>query len=179
MHVDALGSVSVLKMARTRKPRCAVFIDENVLLLVENQGQRATDAETGGIIGGLGSMELGQIVISNASDAGSGAMHLPTFFSRDTAYCQRMVDEWARKSCGKVDYLGEWHKHFQDDPKPSKTDLETLAGIADSPDYHVKTPLLLIIGNSNRRDTIRVFGIGCAGKCTLLDWKASRGRHPL
>lgn len=153
------------------KPNCTISIKENVLSFLEEQARCATNQESGGIIGGLGSVDEGIIVISHASDGGPAASRCPTFFSRDTAYCQRIVDEWASQSSGKIDYLGEWHKHFENSPKPSLRDLETLEGIARNPDYHVATAILLIIGNSNTRSSLRIFLIDNRGRCASMDWQ--------
>ena len=155
---------------RHSKTKCSISITERVLGFIEGQACLATKEETGGIIGGLGSVEEGSVVVSHASDGGPSAKRKRYFFSRDTVYCQKVVDVWASQSDGKVDYLGEWHKHFEDDPKPSITDLQTLKTIADKPDYHITTALLLIIGNSNKRSSLRVFMIDNKGKCTRLNW---------
>lgn len=153
------------------KPKCTISIKEKTLSFIEKQARYATNQETGGIIGGFGSVEEGTIVISHASDSGSAATRCSMFFSRDTVYCQRIVDEWALQSSGKIDYLGEWHKHFEDNPKPSLRDLKTLEGIARNPDYHVTTALLLIIGNSNVRSSLRIFLIDYKGRCASMDWQ--------
>jgi len=153
------------------KPKCTISIKENVMSLIEEQAQFSTNHETGGIIGGLGSVREDRIVISHASGCGPAAVQSATFFSRDTAYCQRIIDEWASHSSGRIDYLGEWHKHLEDDPKPSLTDLQTLTGIARGPDYHVFTAILLIIGNSNSRSSLRVFLIDNKGRCASVHWQ--------
>jgi len=160
-----------LQRRRTFEPKCTISIKGNVLSFIEKQAQRATDKETGGIIGGFGSAEEGTIVISHVSDGGPAANCSPKFFSRDTQYCQRIVDKWASESSGKIDYLGEWHKHFEKDPRPSFRDLQTLKEIARSPDYHVATALLLIIGSSNTRSSLRVFLIDHNGQCVSMDWQ--------
>jgi len=158
------------------KPKCTVSIAEIVLTFLEEQARCSGNQETGGIIAGLGSVEEGMVVISHASDGGPRASSSPTFFSRDTAHCQRIVDEWASHSSGNIDYLGEWHKHLEDDPKPSLRDLETLEGIARDPKYHVATALLLIIGNSNTRSSLRVFLIDAKGRCAPMDWQLCNER---
>lgn len=160
-----------LRRRQVWKPKCTISINEKTLNFIEEQARYATNQETGGVIGGFGSLEEGTIVISHASDGGSAATRCPTFFSRDTTYCQRIVDEWASQSRGKIDYLGEWHKHFEDNPKPSLTDLETLGRIARDPNYHVAIALLLIIGNSNTRSSLRIFLIDHKGQCASINWQ--------
>lgn len=161
----------MLRRREAWKPKCTISIKENVVDFLEQQARCGANQETGGIIAGLGSVEEGIVLISHASESGPTASRGPTFFSRDTAYCQRIVDEWASQSSGEIDYLGEWHKHFEDDPKPSARDLETLEGIVRDPDYHVTRALLLIIGNSNTRASLRMFLIDHKGRCAPMDWQ--------
>lgn len=135
------------------------MIAAEVLDFLEEQARSSPDRETGGIIAGCGTVGDGTAMILKASDGGPAALRRRGFFSRDTAYCQRLVDTWAAESAGAVDYLGEWHKHLEDKPRPSRQDILTLAEIARSRDYHVSLPVLLIIGRSNDRSSLRVFTV--------------------
>jgi integrative and conjugative element protein (TIGR02256 family) len=149
---------------------CQVSITEEVLVFLEGQAQASPNRETGGIIAGSGLAEDGTATVLKASDGGPGALHRRRFFSRDTSYCQRLVDGWALDSGGTIDYLGEWHKHLEDDPTPSRQDVTTLREIARSPDYHVRLPLLLIIGRDNLRTSLRAFAITVNGLCLSFNW---------
>jgi integrative and conjugative element protein (TIGR02256 family) len=91
-------------------------------------------------------------------------------FSRDTAYCQRFLDRLAVESKGEIDYLGEWHKHHETEPRPSSRDITTSRNIAASPDYHVDVCVLLIIGRSNRRNSLRAFAVNATGEVEKVSW---------
>lgn len=149
---------------------CQVSITEEVLAFLEDQAKASPNRETGGIVAGSGLAEDGTATILKASDGGSRALRQQSFFSRDTTHCQQLVDEWAVESGGMIDYLGEWHKHLEDDPTPSRQDVRTLRDIARSPDYHVRLPLLLIIGRDNLRSSLRVFAITVNGLCLSFNW---------
>ena len=143
-----------------RRSNCTVRICESVLCFIESEAAKAGKHETGGIIAGKGSYEENNIVITHASSSGPKAVKKRNFFSRDVFYCQRLLDQWANMSKGKIDYLGEWHKHFEEKPHPSPLDLDTMSRIAFARDYHINNPVLLIIGSSNNIDSLRVFSIG-------------------
>lgn len=156
---------------------CSVLISEEVLAFLEKESQASPSRETGGIIAGSGSAEDGTAVILKASDGGPKVVRRRMFFSRDTAYCQRLVDKWAAESAGTIDYLGEWHKHLEDEPKPSRGDVQTLHDIARSDDYHVRLPILLIIGKNNLRTSLRAFSVTRSGRCLKTDWRVWTGNR--
>lgn len=150
-----------------------LLIRENVLRLIETEARRSEQRETGGVLAGTQETAPRISTITHASDSGPLATRQTHYFSRDTAYCQRILDEWARNSNGHVDYLGEWHKHMQDNPSPSVLDVKTMRSIARSRNYHVSEPLLVIIGRDNDRSSLRVFAINSSGAVDDIDWVAT------
>ena len=147
-----------------------IFIQEDVLFFIEKESRCSIYTETGGIIGGFGSFEDNNIIITKASDCGPNSKKKYNFFSRDTKYCQQIVDQWASKSSGEIDYLGEWHKHLESNPKPSSLDISTLTRIALSKNYHVLNPILVIIGNSNSRESLKTFVFNSHGSYINVEW---------
>ncbi len=148
-----------------------ITISASALKLMEEESSRAKFTETGGVIAGTGSIETGKVHISHASLPGPRARATRYFFQHDRKYCQKFLDDLAIQSSGKIDYLGEWHKHFELVPRPSGTDVKTLMSIAENSDYHVRRPLLLIIGVNNRSDSLRVFVTDKSRKLIPTDWK--------
>lgn len=134
-----------------------IAIQESVLEFLEAESLASPRMETGGVLAGRGSLAEGEIVITHASGPGPSAKRTPCSFARDKEYCQSFLDRLAVESRGEVDYLGEWHKHHETEPRPSGQDITTAADIAADPGYHVSLCLLLIMGASNRRGSIRVF----------------------
>lgn len=172
--MPSLRQLSVILMAPSQllcMSPCRVSVTREVLDFLECQAADATRHETGGIIAGSGSVDEGTVVVSRASDGGPAASSTLTSFSRDTRHCQALLDGWAGESTGRIDYLGEWHKHFENEPSPSRRDICTLASIARDQAYHVAAPILFIIGQSNSRSSLRVFLIDAEACCAATDWE--------
>ena len=148
-----------------------VEIHPHVLEFLEVESAKSRAYETGGVIAGEGDIAAGPVFISKASGPGPRAMRSRFSFGRDTQYCQQLLDCWAANSNGKVDYLGEWHKHHESMPRPSTTDVLTCRRIAADPSYHVPHCLLLIIGKSNHRNSLRAFVILPSGKVEVVQWQ--------
>lgn len=144
-----------------------LLIHPAVLTFIEAE---ATRSETGGVLAGCGGLLLGTAHITDASGPGPKARRTMYSFSRDTAYCQRFLDRLAVDSKGGIDYLGEWHKHHEKEPRPSSRDITTSRDIAASPDYHVDVCLLLIVGCSNRRNSLRAFAVHATGQVERVNW---------
>jgi integrative and conjugative element protein (TIGR02256 family) len=145
------------------------MICSSVLDFIEKESARALRTETGGVLAGRGDVMLGAYV-TNASKPGPRARRTMYSFARDIQYCQKFLDEMAIKSQGQIDYLGEWHKHHEESPMPSWKDITTSTNIAMSSDYHVDRCLLLIIGNSNHRASLRAFVVDRAGGVAEIPW---------
>jgi integrative and conjugative element protein (TIGR02256 family) len=136
-----------------------IKIATSALEVIEKASVAAKYAETGGVLAGIGSIEQNEVIITNASLPGSKAKASRYFFQHDREFCQAFLDDLAAQTNGSIDYLGEWHKHFENVPNPSSTDIRTLTKIARNSDYHISFPLLLIIGQSNLRFSLRTFVI--------------------
>ena len=102
-----------------------------VLRFIEELTRRGSHKETGGIL--IGFHDGNDIRIIRASDGGPNAKRSKCGFLRDTKFCQAVLDQEHAASGG--DYVGEWHTHVVDLPRPSDGDLATLAGIILDPDY--------------------------------------------
>jgi integrative and conjugative element protein (TIGR02256 family) len=166
---------SVRKQAKKslRKPSHKLFITNAVLEYIEAESRRSPTTETGGVIAGTGTLGINDIVITAVTGPGPRARRTRYSFARDISYCQDRLDRFGSDSGGLIDYLGEWHKHHEDEPWPSSRDVGTLKSIAKDEHYHVVVPLLLIMGESNDRNSLRVFAVNAAGRLTLLDWDST------
>ncbi len=149
-----------------------VFIHQEALAFIEGESASSPRTETGGVIAGRGSLEAGEIHVTHASEPGPRARRTRFSFERDNVFCQQYLDEIARRTGGLVDYVGEWHKHHERVPHPSWRDIRTAAEIAGNPDYHISLCLLLIIGESNRRSSLRAFVVNTVGGISEVKWAA-------
>ena len=156
---------------RQLETKCRLMIHASVLDLLERESAKALRTETGGVIAGRGDLESAEVHVTHASKPGPRARRTMFSFSRDTNYCQQFLDRLAVGSDGEIDYLGEWHKHHEDVPRPSGRDIATSSEIAFDTDYHVKLCLLFIIGRSNKRDSLRAFVVDSAGCTTKIEWE--------
>jgi integrative and conjugative element protein (TIGR02256 family) len=148
-----------------------LLIDSDVLEFIEKEAAKAVRTETGGILAGTGSLRNLDAKVGRASGPGPTARRTLFFFARDTNYCQALLNRWAAHSGGEVDYLGEWHKHHEIVPRPSRRDIITCSEIAADANYHVDRCLLLIIGKSNDRTSLRAFIVYDTGKVAEMRWE--------
>lgn len=92
------------------------------------------------------------------------AVHQEHDFLRDVRYCQSEIDRMHSESGGAIDYVGEWHRHREKEPRLSSIDRDSLLGIAGSPSYHVARPITLICAMHDflrsDRHTIRAWTVG-------------------
>ena len=114
------------------------------------------DVETGGIL--MGRIESATLIhVTHASGPGPDAVHAPSHFLRDTAYCAGVLREHYDQF--GVDYVGEWHSHVKRLRRPSPGDLVTLHGIMNDPDYDLSIfAMLLAVGAGGRRPKIDLHG---------------------
>jgi integrative and conjugative element protein (TIGR02256 family) len=153
-----------------------LLIASEVLEFIEKEAAKAARTETGGILAGSGSLKNLDAEVARASGPGPKARRTLFFFARDTKYCQALLNEWAANSEGEVDYLGEWHKHHEIVPRPSSRDIMTCSEIAADVNYHVDRCLLLIIGKSNDRTSLRAFVVYETGKIAEVIWEVRPSR---
>jgi integrative and conjugative element protein (TIGR02256 family) len=156
-----------------------LLIHSSVLDFIEAEASKATRTETGGVLAGRGRLMIDEVHISHASKAGPRARRTMYSFARDTIFCQQFLDRVAIESEGRIDYLGEWHKHHDAEPRPSWKDIKTAKDIALSPDYHVELCLMLIIGRSNHRSSLRVFVVYPSGIAEKIRWDICHDCEPM
>jgi len=102
--------------------------------------------ETGGVLVGFVDSNLRAAVVVAASGPGPQAHHGSTTFNRDRAFCQAFLDHYAAATGGVIDFVGEWHKHRELNPRPSYVDVNTYRQLAADPACHRELPVVLITG---------------------------------
>jgi integrative and conjugative element protein (TIGR02256 family) len=104
----------------------------------------AGGGETGGILIGYYTEALDTAVVTTATGPPPDSKGGRDWFKRGVkGLRERLEEDWnARQEF----YLGEWHFHPSELPKPSTTDDDRLERIAVSPQYECNSPVLLIIG---------------------------------
>lgn len=127
-----------------------VSIPSNVQNKIEQLAIQAKENETGGILVGYFD-ENNVAIVTNASDPGPNSIMTPKKFLKDTEYTQTWLEKQIRESSESIEYIGEWHSHTNGDTSPSTTDIESLTGIMESPNYLCETPVMLILGTKEQK----------------------------
>lgn len=113
--------------------------------------------ETGGILIGY-EVDPQTVKIARVSPPGPGAVHRRYFFSRDTRFLQRYLDDAQDRSGRREDYVGEWHVHPSLEAPPSYVDRRALFRIARRGNYALSNPILLIVEETPDVRRLRVYG---------------------
>ncbi|MBI3568898.1 MAG: Mov34/MPN/PAD-1 family protein [Gemmatimonadetes bacterium] len=128
------------------------FSEVCILCEVERAIAREAEArvglETGGVLIGFTDQSRNAVVVVGASGPGPRARHRRDAFNRDRAFCQAYLDAAAQRSGGRIDFVGEWHKHREPDPYPSPTDQATYRALAADPRAGLAQVVVLIAGTT-------------------------------
>jgi integrative and conjugative element protein (TIGR02256 family) len=135
------------KQASEKTPK--IFALPEVVAFIQRSASQSPMVETGGIL--MGHHMGRDILVTRATDAGPDARRSRCGFLRDTEYCQKVLNKEFASS--GADYLGEWHTHVIDLPRPSRGDLQTLVGIILDPDYNFPSfaMFLAVVNNQATR----------------------------
>ncbi len=133
------------------------IIEANTRAAITGHAQSMPNLETGGILIGY-EVDPKTVSITRVSPPGPGAVHRRYFFSRDTRFLQRYLDQFHDQSGGREDYVGEWHVHPGLDAPPSYVDRRALWRIARRNNYAPTNPVLLIVEEAPPERRLRVYG---------------------
>jgi integrative and conjugative element protein (TIGR02256 family) len=123
-----------------------VYVVESAMQAMARETEMKPGLETGGVLVGFVDSALHAVVVIAASGPGPHAQHGPNTFNRDREHCQAFLDRYVEMTHGVADFVGEWHKHREPDPRPSPTDVQTYRRLAADPACHCALPLVLITG---------------------------------
>lgn len=79
--------------------------------------------EAAGVL--IGERRKSHIVVHEISEPGSGDIRRRNFVDRCGPHHQATVNDAFTRSSGRLQYIGEWHTHPEDQPSPSAMDIET------------------------------------------------------
>lgn len=105
--------------------------------------------ETGGLL--IGYYKGPVAVVTEATRPPKDSARTRATFTRGVLGVERlMLSRWGAQR--RTFYIGEWHCHFEDDPKPTSLDVETMLEISlvDGREG-VPEPILVLAGYSNIR----------------------------
>lgn len=84
---------------------------------------RNSDNEAGGVLLGRFIKDTADAVVDKVTVPQSADQRSPTRFYRHQQGHQALIEQHWHESEGTCNYLGEWHTHPEDHPRPSNIDL--------------------------------------------------------
>ena len=120
-----------------------VFIVQSVLTTIRREVRRARFTETGGPFVGYVSEDQA-LVVTHAAGPGPRAKLSPFSVLIDGKYAQRFCDRISRRTEGRIDYVGDWHRHLGWSLKASNDDLRAMKKMAAFEYCPVTNPASLI-----------------------------------
>lgn len=129
-----------------------LVITQKVLDRMAGFAQRKpTDPEASGLLIGHERAEPQQIILDRLTTPQPQDYRTRTRFRRDVKSHQLLLDQEWRLSGGKRTYLGEWHTHPEDDPKPSALDRENNRRIFATATIDMPFLVFIIVGLEKTR----------------------------
>lgn len=128
------------------KPGKKLILAESALkVMIEYRQELAQQPESGGVLLGRHLLESEDVVVDEVTIPSKGDKRSRFGFFRSTQHNSVAQQRWT-ESCGKVDYLGLWHTHPENDPAPSYEDLQDWANAARKDTYGGEHLFFLIVG---------------------------------
>ena len=72
-----------------------------------------------------------------------------SFFIRSKEPAQKKINKSWKISKGSLIYLGEWHTHYEDNPKPSRDDVNMIKRALKNTEMEIDFLYLIIVGANN------------------------------
>ena len=120
-----------------------VFVLDTCLDVIIAESKKVRFKETGGPLVGYISNDHA-LVITGATGPGPKAELSRYSVVIDGEFAQKFCDEMYSASSGKLDYVGDWHRHTGWSLEPSKEDVHAMRTMADFEYCPVKHPVSLI-----------------------------------
>ena len=121
-----------------------VEISNQIVEKIINVCMKSYPFECGGILIGLYSEDCKTAFITDISR--QNGEYRTRFLRKNSGLIKLLKEQWKN---GKY-YVGEWHYHPGNSPKPSNTDISTMYNLCTSKDLKCPEPILLIIGGAKK-----------------------------
>lgn len=129
-------------MKRFELDQYSIYISEHVLSLLADYKQlKCNSHESGGIL--LGQVKDKEIYILKISIPSKLDKSSRTSFKRDRQKAQIIIDHEFQNSGQKTIYLGEWHTHPENYPKPSIVDVNMI--LSQQVENKLNEPFVLLL----------------------------------
>lgn len=107
---------------------------------------RNSDPEAGGVLLGRFIRSSKNVVIDEVTVPQLDDKSSPTRFYRHQQGHQLLVEQYWKDSEGTCNYLGEWHTHPEDHPRPSGIDLQNWRRLVKNSKQQFDGLFFLIVG---------------------------------
>jgi integrative and conjugative element protein (TIGR02256 family) len=141
-----------------------VLSERVVITMLAHRQLKCLSREAGGILLGRRITESLDVVVDNLTRPSRRDLRSRFRFVRDVELAQRVVVEVWAHSKGTQIYLGEWHTHPEDVPRPSPMDQDNWINITAGTVVEFSELFFVIVG---RRST-RVWEMNRNGKLREL-----------
>jgi len=121
-----------------------LIIKKSVLKTFSKFVSKKANNESGGIF--LGNVYKNHCEIVKVTTPNKYDSFGPNFFVRSKRGAQPQINKAWKKSNGTEIYLGEWHTHFEDEPKPSLTDKNLVINSLRKTKMEIDFLFLIIVG---------------------------------
>lgn len=144
-------SLNFFRLAISKRARIAapdMEFDRVILLprcfsVIQVESRKARGIETGGpLVGHIAKNRT--LVVTDATGPGPRAKLESYSVTIDGRYAQRFCDHCRDASGGRVDYVGDWHKHPGFSLRPSSHDVSAIKTMAEFEHSPTKHPISLI-----------------------------------
>jgi integrative and conjugative element protein (TIGR02256 family) len=143
--------LNTFRRAVSRRVHIAVpdmEFDEVILLphclsVIRTESRKAPRIETGGPLVGY-IAEKGALIVTDAAGPGPRAKLERYSVTIDGRHAQKFCDKCHAGSDGRIDYVGDWHKHPGLSLRPSTHDVSAIKTMAEFEHSPTKHPISLI-----------------------------------
>ncbi|MBX7135745.1 MAG: Mov34/MPN/PAD-1 family protein [Fimbriimonadaceae bacterium] len=139
-----MRSMRRVKARNLEMPR--VVFDQKALEKTLRFRQLNGQAEAGGILLGMFFPAENKLHVMFATSPGGQDARGPCSFKRDARRSTRIARIIWQQSKGQVHYLGEWHTHPEEHPRPSCLDRLSMARLLKHSTVVTRGLVLLIVG---------------------------------
>jgi integrative and conjugative element protein (TIGR02256 family) len=120
-----------------------LFTQEAIDAICRLAAMASDGLETGGILLGTDIGLAGPITVRHCGGPGPTAIRRRNYFRRDLAHAAALA-AYAAEADGSH-WIGEWHTHIVDMPKPSTRDLRTYRTLLNDPDLAFARILSVVV----------------------------------
>lgn len=122
-----------------------ILAESALSVMTKHRQALAQNPESGGVLLGRHLLESEDVIVDEVTTPSTGDIRSRFGFFRSKRHNSVAQRRW-KESKGRVDYLGLWHTHPENDPAPSSVDLHDWANAAEKDIYGGDRLFFLIVG---------------------------------